>query len=51
MEYIKATEKDIDAVYELVKDTIKTIYSKYYPTEVVDFISQKENRLLLNDRS
>ena len=37
MEYIKAIEKDIDAVYELVKETIKTIYPKYYPAEVVDF--------------
>lgn len=46
MEYIKATEKDIDAVYELVQDTIKTIYPKYYPAEVVDFFCEhhcKEN--------
>lgn len=46
MEYIKATEKDIDAVCELVQDTIKTIYPKYYPTEVVDFFCEhhcKEN--------
>lgn len=26
MEYIKATEKDIDAVYELVQDTIKKLW-------------------------
>ena len=37
MEYIKAIEKDIDAVYELVQETVKTIYPKYYPKEVVDF--------------
>ncbi len=40
MEYIKAKEKDIDAVYELVQETIKTIYPKYYPTEVVDFFCE-----------
>ena len=46
MEYIKAIEKDIDAVYELVQETIKTIYPKYYPAEVVDFFCEhhcKEN--------
>ena len=46
MEYIKATNKDIDAVYELVQKTIKTIYPKYYPAEVVDFFCEhhcKEN--------
>lgn len=37
MEYIKATKKDIATVYELVQETIKTIYPKYYPAEVVDF--------------
>lgn len=46
MEYIKAIEKDIDAVYELVNETIKAIYPKYYPAEVVDFFCKhhcKEN--------
>lgn len=46
MEYIKATKKDIDVVYELVQETIKTIYPKYYPVEVVDFFCEhhcKEN--------
>lgn len=46
MEYIKATKKDIDAVYELVQETIKTIYPKYYLAEVVDFFCEhycKEN--------
>lgn len=46
MEYIKATEKDIDTIVELVQDTILTVYPKYYPGEVVDFFSKlhcKEN--------
>lgn len=46
MEYIKATEKDIDVVYELVQDTVKAIYPKYYPKEVVEFFCEhhcKEN--------
>lgn len=48
MEYIKATEKDLDEIVELVQDTIRTIYPKYYPKEVVDFFCEhhcKENIL------
>ena len=44
MEYISAKEKDIDTVYELVQDTIKTIYPKYYPTEVVDFFCEHHSK-------
>lgn len=44
MEYIKAIEKDIDIVYKLVKATIKTIYPKYYPAEVVDFFCEHHCR-------
>ena len=40
MEYIQATKKEIDSVFELVQDTIKTIYPKYYPMEVVDFFCE-----------
>lgn len=40
MDYIKATEKDLEQITELVQETIKTIYPKYYPKEVVDFFSQ-----------
>ena len=36
MEYIKANEEHIEKIMELVRDTIKTIYPKYYPKEVVD---------------
>lgn len=37
MEYKKATEKDAEKITELVQNTIRTIYPKYYPKEVVDF--------------
>lgn len=37
MEYIRAALSDIDLIYDLVQETIKTIYPKYYPREVVDF--------------
>lgn len=37
MLYELATIEDLQAVYEVVQRTIKTVYPKYYPTEVVDF--------------
>ncbi len=37
MEYIKATEKDLEQISMLVKNTIQETYPKYYPKEVVDF--------------
>lgn len=37
LKYEKATIKDIDIIYNLVQETIKTIYPKYYPIEIVDF--------------
>lgn len=40
MKYIKATEKDLEQITALVQETIKTIYPKYYPKEVVDFFSE-----------
>lgn len=40
MDYIKATEQDIEQITALVQETIKTIYPKYYPKEVVDFFSE-----------
>lgn len=40
MKYIKATENDIEQITALVQETIKTIYPKYYPKEVVDAFSQ-----------
>lgn len=35
--YIKATVNDAEMITQLVHKTIKTIYPKYYPKEVVDF--------------
>ena len=40
MEYIKATINDVEQITALVQETIKTIYPKYYPKEVVDFFSE-----------
>lgn len=44
MQYIKATEPDLDQIVTLVQDTIKTIYPKYYPKEVVDFFCEHHCR-------
>jgi len=40
MEYITAAEQDLEQITALVQETIKTIYPKYYPKEVVDFFCQ-----------
>lgn len=40
MTYELAKLKDLQAVYDVVQHTIKTIYPKYYPTEVVDFFCE-----------
>ena len=44
MKYIKATPNDTDLILELVRNTIKSIYPKYYPTEVVDFFCELHSR-------
>lgn len=44
MEYIKATEKDLEQIVALVQETITTIYPKYYPKEVVDFFCEHHCR-------
>lgn len=44
MEYIKATLRDADAVYQLVQHTIQTVYPKYYPQEVVTFFCQLHSK-------
>lgn len=43
MKYIKATEKDLVQITLLVQDTIKTVYPKYYPQEVVNFFCNLHN--------
>lgn len=37
MEYIKAELYHVEQIYDLVQTTIKVIYPKYYPQEVVEF--------------
>lgn len=37
MEYIKALPVHAEDIHNLVQNTIKTVYSKYYPKEVVNF--------------
>lgn len=39
MEYVVAGEQDIIRIYDLVQQTIQSIYPKYYPAEVVGFFS------------
>lgn len=49
MEYLKATENDLEQIVTLVQETINTIYPKYYPKEVVDFFCEhhcRENILI-----
>lgn len=44
MDYIKATCENIDRVFDIVQNTVKTIYPRYYPKEVVDFFCELHNR-------
>lgn len=37
MEYINAAKEHAEKITDLVQNTIKTIYPKYYPKEVVEF--------------
>lgn len=62
MKYINATEQYADDVFEIVQNTIISVYPKYYPKEVVDFFCKLHSmekimkdikdgnvRLLIND--
>ena len=40
MIYELAKPEELQAVYDVVQHTIKTIYPKYYPMEVVDFFCE-----------
>lgn len=40
MKYIEATPNDSNRIYELVQKTIKTLYPRYYPAEVVKFFAE-----------
>lgn len=43
MIYELAKTEDLQTVYDVVQHTIKTIYPKYYPVEVVDFFCEHHN--------
>ncbi len=43
MIYEIAKTEDLKTVYDVVQHTIKTIYPKYYPKEVVDFFCEHHN--------
>lgn len=50
MIYELAKEEDLQAVYDVVQHTIRTIYTKYYPAEVVDFFCEHHSKAaILND--
>lgn len=40
MIYELAKTEDLQTVYDVAQHTIKTIYPKYYPKEVVDFFCE-----------
>lgn len=40
MEYILATRNHAKDIFQLVQETIKIVYPKYYPKEVVDFFCE-----------
>lgn len=44
MKYIKASSDMSEVIYNILHTTIKTIYSKYYPKEVVDFFCNHHSR-------
>ncbi len=44
MEYITATADMADVIHDILHRTIKTVYPKYYPREVVDFFCQHHSR-------
>lgn len=44
MKYELAKSEDLQAVYDVVQHTIKTIYPKYYPAEVVDFFCELHSK-------
>ena len=44
MTYKLATIEDLQAVFDVVQHTIKTIYPKYYPMEVVDFFCEHHSK-------
>lgn len=37
MNYVKASDKDAKTIFEIVQSSVKNVYPKYYPQEVVNF--------------
>ena len=44
MEYVTATSDMVSAIYNVLHTTIKAVYAKYYPKEVVDFFCQHHSK-------
>lgn len=44
MKYMTATFDMADAIHDVLHSSIKTIYPKYYPKEVVDFFCKHHNK-------
>lgn len=44
MEYISATIEMADAIHDILHTTIKTVYPRFYPQEVVDFFCAHHSR-------
>ena len=44
MKYLKAKVEMTDAVHNILHTTIRTVYPKYYPKEVVEFFCQHHTR-------
>ena len=50
MIYELGKPEDLQAVYNVVQHTIKTIYPQYYPMEVVDFFCGHHSEDAIYDR-
>ena len=44
MIYELAKTEELQTIYDVVQQTIKTIYPKYYPTEVVNFFCEHHSK-------
>ena len=44
MKYIAATSDMVDAIHLVIHTTIKKIYPRYYPKEVVDFFCKYHSK-------
>lgn len=43
MDYITANKSQSKEIFDLVQNTIKTVYPRYYPKEIVDFFCELHN--------